>query len=323
VFLRGHTWRTGPKKCVKTRVTSANGTTRCSRFVARRVALVCVAPKRRYPTDLTDRQWALVEPLVPQVEPTAPGGRPPIHSKREILNAILYITRAGCSWRMLPSDFPPWRTVYGYFATWRDDGTLDLIHDTLREELRKKSKKSGVPRKADPSGGIVDSQAIRGADTVPSSSRGYDAGKKVNGRKRHIVTDTLGLLLVVLVTAASVQDRDGGKDVLELAHGWFPKLRHVFADGGYAGRLVELARRSWKMTIAIVSKPAGQRGFSVLPRRWVVERTFAWLMRWRRLVRDYERLPETHEAFVKWAMVGIMLNRLARPPGPRPWAVPR
>lgn len=281
-------------------------------------------PTRRYPTDLTNKQWAIVEPLLPEVEPEGPGGRPPIHSKREIVNAILYVTRTGCAWRMLPRDLPPWQTVYGYFASWRDDGTVDAIHDALRDELRTtKEKKAGKPRRAEPTGGIVDSQALRGADTVSAATRGYDAGKKVNGRKRHIVTDTLGLLLVVLVTAASVQDRDGGADVLKEAHQWFPSLRHVFADGGYAGRLVAKAKRYWKMTVEVVSKPAGQRGFSVLPRRWVVERTFAWLMRWRRLVRDYERLPETHEAFVKWAMIGLMLNRLARPPGRRPWAAAR
>jgi len=284
---------------------------------------VYVVQGRRYPTDLTDRQWAMVEPLLPETVPIAPGGRPPLHAKREIISAILYLTRAGCAWRMLPTDLPPWRTVYGYFVDWRDDGTLDLIHDTLREDLRKKTQRpDGTKRRAEPSAGIIDSQSLRGADTVGRDSRGYDAGKKVQGRKRHIVTDTLGLLLVVVVTAASVQDRDGGVDALKLAHGWYPRLRHVFADGGYAGRLVVRARRYWKMTVEIVSKPKDQRGFAVLPRRWVVERTLSWLMRWRRLVRDYERLPETHEAFVKWAMIGLMLNRLARPPGRRPWAPP-
>jgi transposase len=282
-----------------------------------------MSPMRRYPTDLTNRQWAIVEPLLPEIEPLGPGGRPQVHSKREIVNAILYLTRTGCSWRMLPKDLPHWRTVYGYFAQWRDDGTVDAIHDALRDELRSKQKKAGKPRRTRPSGGIVDSQSIRGADTVPAATRGYDAGKKVSGRKRHIVTDTLGLLLVVVVTAASVQDRDGGADALKLAHRWFPTLRHVFADGGYAGRLVVKAKRYWKLTVEVVTKPTGQHGFAVLPRRWVVERTFAWLVRWRRLVRDYERLPETHEAFVKWAMIGLMLNRLARPPGRRPWAVTR
>jgi len=283
-----------------------------------------MAPKRRYPTDLTNAQWAIIEALLPETEPAAPGGRPPVHSKREIVNAILYLTRSGCAWRMLPKDLPPWRTVYGYFAQWRDDGTLDLVHDTLREELRAtKEKKGRQSRNPTPSGGVIDSQSLRGADTVSKATRGYDAGKKVNGRKRHIVTDTLGLLLVVMVTTASVQDRDGGADILKVTHKLVPTLRHIFADGGYAGRLVAKAKRYWKITVEVVKKPPEQRGFSVLPRRWVVERTFAWLMRWRRLVRDYERFPETHEAFVKWAMVGLMLNRLSRPPGPRPWAPAR
>jgi len=280
-----------------------------------------MSPKRRYPTDLTNHQWAIIEPLLPETEPVAPGGRPPIHAKREIVNAILYLTRSGCAWRMLPADFPHWRTVYGYFAQWRDDRTLDLIHDTLREEVRAaKQRKGRKPRNPTPTGGVIDSQSLRGADTVSKATRGYDAGKKVEGRKRHIVTDTLGLLLVVMVTAASVQDRDGGADILKLTHKLVPTLCHVFADGGYAGRLVGKAKRYWKIAVEVVRKPPDQRGFSVLPRRWVVERTFAWLMRWRRLTRDYERLPETHEAFVKWAMIGLMLNRLARPPGPRPWA---
>lgn len=281
-----------------------------------------MAPKRRYPTDLTDRQWAIIEPLLPVVEPKAPGGRPAVYSKREIVNAILYLTRSGCAWRMLPSDLPHWRTVYGYFVDWRKDGTLDRIHDTLRAEVRRRSKKNkgGGPRTPDASAGVVDSQSLRDADTVGKASRGYDAGKKVNGRKRHIVTDTLGLLLVVMVTAASVQDRDGGADILKRAHKLFPSLRCIFADGAYAGRLVQKAKRYWKIAVEVVSKPPGQRGFAVLPRRWVVERTLSWLVRWRRLVRDYERLPETHEAFVKWAMIGLMLNRLARPPGRKAWS---
>jgi len=279
-----------------------------------------MASRGRYPTDLTHRQWSMIEDLIPEVEAAGPGGRPPVHAKREIVNAILYVVRAGCAWRMLPKDFPPWQTVYRYFAQWRDDGTIDLIHDTLREEVRAaKGKKGRKPRNPTPTAGVVDSQSLRGADTVSKATRGYDAGKKVNGRKRHIITDTLGLLLVVMVTTASVQDRDGGADILKFAHKVVPTLRHVFADGGYAGRLVAKARRYWKITVEVVKKPREQRGFSPLPRRWVVERTFAWLMRWRRLVRDYERFPETHEAMVKWAMIGLMLNRLARPSGPKPW----
>jgi len=274
--------------------------------------------KRRYPTDLTGRQWRLVELLLPE-PPPGPAGRPPKHGKREVVNAILYQVRAGGSWRMLPKDFPPWETVYGYFARWRDDGALDALHDALREQVRAKRER----RNPAPSAGIVDSQSVKGADTVAAATRGYDAGKKINGRKRHIVTDTIGLLLVVMVSAACVQDRDGGRGILRLLHGTLASVSLVYADGGYQGRLVTLAQSAWGIVLEIVRKPADQRGFAVLPRRWVVERTFSWLLRWRRLVRDYERLSQTHEAMVKWAMVGLMLNRLAPPPGPKPWASKR
>ena len=271
-------------------------------------------PTRRYPTDLTDRQWELIESLLPE-PPGGPAGRPVEHSKREVVNAILYLTRTGCAWRMLPKDFPPWQTVYGYFRAWKRDRTLDRLHDALRERVRSKREE----RDPYPSAGIVDSQSVKGADTVSKDTRGYDAGKKINGRKRHIVTDTLGLLLVVMVTAASVQDRDGGRGILKRLHQALDSVGHIFADGGYQGQLIATAKRAWEIVIEIVKKPAGQIGFAVLPRRWVVERTFSWLLRWRRLVRDYERLTETHEAFVKWAMIGLMLNRLAPPPGPKPW----
>ena len=263
-------------------------------------------PQRRYPSDLTDQQWELIETLLPD-PPVGPAGRPPKHSKREIVNAILYLNRTGCAWRMLPKDFPPWQTVYWYFRAWGENGTLDRLHDALREQVRAKQEK----RDPDPSAGIVDSQSVKGADTVSKATRGYDAGKKINGRKRHIITDTLGLLLVVMVTAASIQDRAGGRGILELLRSLAPGVRHVFADGGYQGQLIEIAKRLWGIAVEVVKKPAEQIGFAVLPRRWVVERTFSWLLRWRRLARDYERLPEVHEALVKWAMVGLMLNRLS------------
>ena len=272
-------------------------------------------PQRRYPSDLTDRQWKLIESLLPE-PPAGPAGRPAEHSKREIVNGILYLTRTGCAWRMLPKDFPPWQTVYRYFRAWRQDGTLDRVHDALRERVRSERE----ARDREPSAGIVDSQSVKGADTVAKDTRGYDAGKKINGRKRHIVTDTIGLLLVVMVSAASLQDRDGGRGILKRLHSAFGSVRHVFADGGYQGQLIAVAKSAWAIIVEVVKRPAGQVGFAVLPRRWVVERTFSWLLRWRRLVRDYERLPETHEALVKWAMIGLMLNRLAPPPGPRPWA---
>jgi transposase len=217
---------------------------------------------------------------------------------------------------MLPRDFPPWQTVYWYFRAWDKDGTLDRLHDALREQVRVKEER----RNQDPSAGIVDSQSVKGADTVSAQTRGYDAGKKINGRKRHIVVDTIGLLLVVMVTAASVQDRDGARAIFKRLHCALGSVRHIFADGGYRGQLVAVAKSAWGIVVEVVKKPVGQLGFAVLPRRWVVERTFSWLMRFRRLVRDYERLPETHEAFVKLAMIGVMLNRLAPPPGPKPWA---
>lgn len=227
---------------------------------------------------MTDRQWELVGPLLPEA---GVGGRPLTHSRREVVNAILYHVRAGGSWRMLPKDFPPWETVYGYFRDWRKDGTLDRVHDALREHVRVKHE----GRRPEPSGGIVDSQSVKGADTVSTDTRGYDAGKKINGRKRHIVVDTIGLLLVVMVTAASVQDRDGARGILKRLHSALSSVSHIFADGGYSGQLLAVAKSAWKIVIEIVKKPADQIGFAVLPRRWVVERTFSWLMRWRRLAR--------------------------------------
>ncbi len=274
-----------------------------------------MAPARRYPSDLTDEQWKLIEPVLPKL-PRGPAGRPRNYDRREIVNAILYLNRSGCSWRMLPSDLPYWKTVYHYFRLWRMDGTLDRVHDALREQVRIKEG-----RDPKPTAGIVDSQSVKGADTVGKETRGYDAGKKINGRKRHIVVDTLGLLLIVMVTTASVQDRDGGRSIIKLLKKKLPSVRHIFADGGYSGELVEFAKRTWKITVEILKRAPDQKGFVVLPRRWVVERTFAWLMRYRRLVRDYESLPVTHEALVKWGMIGTMLNRLAPPSGSGPWEI--
>lgn len=267
--------------------------------------------KKRYPSDLTDAQWALVQPLL---SPAKPGGRPEKHSRRELVDAILYVVRTGCAWRQLPGDLPPWETVYWHFARWRDDDTLDALHDALRSAVRQ-----AEGRQAEPSAAIIDSQSVKGADTVGAATRGYDAGKKVSGRKRHIVVDTIGLLLVVVVTAASIQDRDGARPALAALHGAFPALGLIWADGGYAGRLVQWAMAAFRIAVEVVRKPAGQRGFEVLPRRWVVERTLAWITKCRRLDRDYERLPETHAAMVKWSMVGLMTRRLAPASGRRPW----
>jgi transposase len=264
-----------------------------------------------YPTDLTDAQWSLIEPILP---PPNLNGRHEKHPRREIVNAIFYVLRTGCAWRQLPHDLPPWQTVYWHFRRWRDDGTVAALHAALRDRLR-----DAVGRDPAASAGIVDAQSVKGADTVGAASRGYDAGKKVNGLKRHIVVDTLGLLMLVAVTTASVQDRDGGAGILERLRFVMPSIVTVFADGGYAGRLVTYARQVLRLAVELVKKPDGQRGFAVLPRRWVVERTFAWLVRCRRLDRDYERLTATSEAWIKWAMIGIMVRRLEPGPGRRPW----
>lgn len=265
----------------------------------------------RYPSDVTDEQWLMIAPLLP---PPSTDGRPEKHPRREIVNAIFYVLRTGCAWRQLPHDLPPWQTVYWYFKRWRDDGTVTHIHDALRDRLRDTAGRDPMA-----SAGIVDAQSVKAADTVGRQTRGYDAGKRVNGRKRHVVVDTLGLLLVMVVTAANIQDRDGGARVLERLRFAMPSVATIFADGGYAGRLVAYARQRLRIAVEVVRKPADQQGFAVLPRRWVVERTLGWIVRCRRLDHDYERLPATAAAWTKWAMIGIMTRRLAPGPGRRPW----
>jgi transposase len=262
-----------------------------------------VVRERRYPSDLTDAQWEIIEPMLPLPKWM---GRPFKHDRRDIVDAILYVVRTGCAWRYLPVDFPPWQTVYGHFKQFNERGTTERILDELREHIR-----IAEGRDPEPTAGIIDSQSVKGADTVGASSRGYDAGKRINGRKRFIVTDTLGLLVVVCVMAASWQDRDGGKTTL-LSNYLRSPIRHVFADQGFAGRLVDWAAEYLRTTVEIVRKPAEQRGFAVHPRRWVVERTLSWLTAHRRLARDYERDPEVSEHMIRWAAIGGMLNRLAR-----------
>jgi transposase len=259
--------------------------------------------RQGYPSDLTDQQWELVEPLLP---PVKTGGRPEKHPRRLIVDAILYVVRTGCSWRQLPADFPPWETVYWYFARWEAAKATEKILASVRERLR--VTEGGNP---EPSAGLIDSQSVKGADTVGNESRGYDAGKKINGRKRFIVTDTLGLLITVVVCAASMQDRDGARPVLLQAYLISP-IRFVFADAGFAGRLLEWRARILRTTIRIVGKPAGQQGFAVIPRRWAVERSLAWLTAHRCLARDYERDPAVSEAMIRWAAINIMTRRIAR-----------
>jgi transposase len=258
---------------------------------------------QHYPSDTSDEQWAIIEPLLPSIRT---GGRPEKHPRRAVVDAILYVVRAGCSWRQLPADFPPWQTVYWYFNQWEQAKVTEKILPVVRTQLRVQEG-----RNPEPSAGLIDSQSVKGADTVGRDSRGYDAGKKINGRKRFIVTDTLGLLLVVTVLAASTQDRDGAKSVLLDTYLRTP-VRFVFADGGFAGRLLEWATRILTITISIVRKPADQRGFAVIPRRWAVERTLGWLTAHRRLARDYERHPATSEAMIRWAAINTITRRIAR-----------
>lgn len=282
-----------------------------------------MARVQAYPSDLSDAEWAVVEPLLPAPTNHPRGGRPEKHARRDIVDAILYVVRTGCAWRQLPVDFPPWETVYWYFTRWEQQKLTFRMVDALRAQVR-----TGEGRDPEPSAGLMDSQSVKAADTVGIDTRGYDAGKKINGRKRFVVTDTLGLLLVVLVLPASVQDRDGAKKLLlELRHRQLMshaarRVRHLFADSGFAGALVDWARTLLKTTIEVVRKPKGQKGFAVIPRRWAVERTLAWLTSYRRLARDYERQPATSEAIVRWAAIATMTRRIARGkpatrPGPR------
>jgi transposase len=264
---------------------------------------------RRYPSDTTDTQWALIDPLLP--DPawlTGKGGRREVHCRRAIVDAIFYVVDNGVKWRALPADFPPWSTVYNYFAAWEAIGVTQDVLDGLRDRVRLREHRTAMPSAA-----VIDSASVRSAETVGATSSGYDAGKKIKGRKRHIAVDTLGLLLCVIVTAASVQDRDGARPLLEQLAISFRRTRLVWADGGYAGKLLDWARTSLKITLQIVKRPDNLNKFVVLPRRWVVERTLAWISSHRRCVRDYEHLPEHHEAMVRWTMIRITSQRLARP----------
>lgn len=265
-----------------------------------------------YPTDLNDNEWRVIAPLLPREKST---GRPRLHSFREILNAIFYVTKNGCQWRALPHDFPPWKSVYHYFRLWRINGRWERFNTTLREALRRKQG-----RHKSPSAAVLDSQSVKTVEG--GQERGYDAGKNVNGRKRHLIVDTLGLVLLVVVTSASVQDRDGAKVLLRglferikkarYAHWWrFCRLELIWADANYRGELIEWVRAKLGWELYIVEKAQGQKGFAVLPRRWVVERTFAWLNRYRRLSKDYEHLPQTSEAFIYVAMIRLMVRKLA------------
>lgn len=278
----------------------------------------------RYPSDLTDAQWELLRPEAERVmaELRQAVGRPMVHELRAVLDAVFYVVRNGIEWRAMPADFPPWEAVYAFFQRWSQRGLPQRLVDRLRVRLRVRAR-----RDAQPSAAVIDSQSVKAADTVGAGSRGFDAGKKINGRKRHIAVDVEGFLLAVVVTAANIGDRMGAKLLVIAVLNVCTRLKLIWADAGYDGApLTKWIKAVAGVTLQII-KRTEQHTFRVVPRRWVVERSFGWLMRYRRLVRDYERRTEHHEAMIYWATVLLMTRRLARrrthPPTVQRWGQPR
>jgi transposase len=263
--------------------------------------------RRPYRTDLSDARWALIEPMLSAWRARRAGlGIAKIqHDLREIVNAILYVNRTGIAWEYLPHDFPPYKTVHGYFALWEKEGVTEAIHDALRGKVRQAAGRSPEPTAA-----ILDSQTVKASGNVPEHSQGIDAGKRMKGRKRHVATDVLGLLLVVLVTAASVQDTTGGRVVVEQVARAHPTVAVAWVDSGYKQSVTDRGAQ-YNIDVQVVTKDPQQQGFKPQRKRWAVERTFGWLMLHRRLVRDYETNPRRSRAMIHWAMIDNMSRRLA------------
>lgn len=261
-----------------------------------------------YPSDLSEAEWDYLKSLVPAPKSgKGKKGRPAKVDRRTLLNAMFYITRAGCAGRYLPKEYGPWQTVYGYYRSWNVDWTWSFIHDTLRDYVRKVEGRQVAPTAA-----IIDSQSVKVPDQA--GERGYDAGKKVSGRKRHLAVDCLGLILGIVITSAAVPDRVAAKTLITFLVTMFTRLQIIWADAGYLGRLVgwvKALRPYGKLKLEIVRRSKGTKGFAVQPRRWVVERTFGWLYKSRRLCRDYEVRPDHSEAMIRICMIRLMLKRLA------------
>ncbi|MFF8506258.1 IS5 family transposase [Streptomyces anulatus] len=261
--------------------------------------------RRPYRSDVSDARWALIEPVFTawRGRRVGPGTAARVHDLREIVNAILYVNRTGIPWEYLPHDFPPCKTVYDYYAKWEADGTTQQVHDLLRDKTRRAHGRSPHSTAA-----VVDAQSVKTSANVAETSQGIDAGKKIKGRKRHLITDTLGLVLVAIVTAASVHDTAGGKLLLDELAAAHPSVSKVWADGGYQNSVLNHGARLG-IDVEVVQRPR-TKGFEPLPKRWVIERTFGWLMQHRRLARDYEALPQRSQTMIHWAMANKMSREL-------------
>ncbi|MFG2919855.1 IS5 family transposase [Kitasatospora sp. NPDC048298] len=257
---------------------------------------------------MTDAEWAAVRDLLPvPAWMSGRGGRPEGYCHRQLLDAIRYLVDNGVKWAALPADFPPYKRVHAFFTRWRDTGLLTEFHDRVRAAVR-----TAQGRDPEPTAAVIDSQSVKAAASVHSATRGYDGAKRINGRKRHLVVDTLGLLLMILVTPANAGDRATAADILPALKAKYRHLHRIWADSGYTGDLVTWAKTNLALIVEIVKRTDDLSGFRVVPRRWVAERTFGWLMRSRRLARDYETRTDSAQAVILWSMTMVMSRRLAR-----------